>query len=126
MIIKIDFESEVPIYLQVKNQVIEGIAAGRLVEGESLPSVRQFAGDMGINMHTVNKAYSLLRKDGFVTVHRRKGVVVNKLTQMQNPGFMKEISKSIKTVIAEAYCKGISEEEFISNCKKIYLTFNEG
>ncbi len=126
MFIKIDFESEIPIYAQIKNQIIEGIASGNLAEGESLPSVRQFAGNSGINMHTVNKAYSLLRADGFVTVHRRKGVVVNKLSQMHNPAFMKEISKTIKSVIAEAYCKGITEEEFISNCKKIYLAFNEG
>ena len=125
MLIKIDFESEIPIYGQIKNQVIEGIASGNLAEGESLPSVRQFAIDSGINMHTVNKAYLLLRKDGFVTVHRRKGVVVNKLSQMRDSGFIKEIAKTIKTVIAEAYCKGISEEEFIDKCKKIYLIFNK-
>ena len=126
MLIKIDFESEIPIYAQIKNQIIEGIASGILTEGETLPSVRQFAVDSGINMHTVNKAYSLLRKDGFVTVHRRKGVVVKKISQMHNPAFIKEISKTIKPVIAEAYCKGITEEEFIKHCKKIYLALNEG
>ncbi|MEJ2614012.1 MAG: GntR family transcriptional regulator [Ignavibacteriaceae bacterium] len=113
MLIKIDFETETPIYLQIKNQIIEGIASRTLTEGESLPSVRQFAVDIGINMHTVNKAYALLRKEGFVTIHRRKGVIVNKLSQMHNPGFMKEVSRTIKPVIAEAYCKGITEEEFI-------------
>ncbi len=57
MFIKIDFESEIPIYIQIKDQIIEGIASGYLDEGESLPSVRQFAKDIGVNMHTVKKAY---------------------------------------------------------------------
>ncbi len=126
MFIKIDFESEVPIYGQIKNQIIEGIASGNLAEGEPLPSVRQFAGDIGINMHTVNKAYLLLRRDGFVTVHRRKGVIVNGSVQMRDPGFMEKISETIKPVIAEAYCKGITETEFAEKCKKIFLTFNKG
>ncbi len=126
MLIKIDFEAETPIYAQVKNQIIEGIASGDLVEGESLPSVRQFAEDIGINMHTVNKAYLLLKKDGFVAVHKRKGVVVNKISSMHDPGFKKEISKNIRTVIAEAFCKGITEEEFIDNCKKVYLLYHKG
>lgn len=126
MFIKIDFESEIPIYEQIKNQIIEGIASGNLAEGESLPSVRQFASDIGINMHTVNKAYLLLRKDDFVTVHKRKGVIVNGFAKMRDPGFMEKNSGTIKPVIAEAYCKGITEEEFIDECKKIFLTFNKG
>ena len=74
MLIKItNFRSEIPIYAQIKNQIVEGIASGILPEGESLPSVRQFAVDMGINMHTVNKAYSILKRDGFVIIHKRKG-----------------------------------------------------
>jgi len=124
MLIKIDFESEIPIYTQIKNQIIEGIATGKLVEGESLPSVRQFAEDIGINMHTVNKAYLLLKKNGFVIVHKQKGFVVNKISQMRDSSFINEISINIKPFIAEAYCKGITEKEFIDNCRKIYLLFN--
>jgi GntR family transcriptional regulator len=126
MIIKIDFESEIPIYAQIKNQIVDGIASGNLTEGESLPSVRQFAKDIGVNMHTVNKAYSLLKNDGFVTVHKRKGVIVNRLDQIRNPSFIKEIPNIIKPVIAEAYCRGINEEEFLDKCKKIFLAFNRG
>ena len=126
MLIKIDFESEIPIYMQIKDQIIEGIALGYLAEGESLPSVRQFAKDIGVNMHTVNKAYSLLKNDGFVTVHKRKGVVVNRFDQIRDPNFIKEIPNIIKPVIAEAHCRGISEKDFIDKCKKIYLAFNKG
>lgn len=63
MVIKIDFESEEAIYVQLKNQIILGIATDRIREGDSLPSVRQLADNIGINMHTVNKAYSVLRQD---------------------------------------------------------------
>lgn len=125
MLIKIDFESEIPIYTQIKNQIVEGIANGELAEGESLPSVRQLAGDIAVNMHTVNKAYSLLKDKGFVSVHKRKGVVVNKLSQMNDESFLNEISFQLKTVIAEAYCKGISEESFVNICKNYYSKFNK-
>ena len=63
MVIKIDFQSEEALYMQLRNQIILGIATSVIQEGDSLPSVRQLAGDIGINMHTVNKAYSLLRQD---------------------------------------------------------------
>ena len=65
MVIKIDFQSEEALYMQLRNQIILGIATSVIQEGDSLPSVRQLAGDIGINMHTVNKAYSLLRQEGF-------------------------------------------------------------
>ena len=123
MIIKIDLQSETPIYTQFVNQIIEGIASKTLVEGESLPSVRQLAEDIGINMHTVNKAYSILRKKGFVTIHRRKGVVVNEFSNMYNSSFIKEIPEIIKPVISEAFCKGITEKEFLKECSKIYSKF---
>ena len=87
MVIKIDFESEEAIYVQLKNQIILGIATDRIREGDSLPSVRQLADNIGINMHTVNKAYSVLRQEGFIKLDRRKGAVialdVNKLEALE-------------------------------------------
>ena len=58
------------------NQIILGIATSRLQEGDTLPSVRQMADTIGINMHTVNKAYTLLKQEGFVSIDRRRGAVV--------------------------------------------------
>ena len=76
MLISIDFNSDEAIYMQVRNQIILGIAADRIREGDALPSVRQLADDIGINMHTVNKAYAVLRQEGFLKLDRRKGAVV--------------------------------------------------
>ena len=70
MVIEIDFNSDEAIYMQVRNQIIIGIATSRLQEGDVLPSVRQMANQIGINMHTVNKAYSVLRQEGLVTIDR--------------------------------------------------------
>ena len=73
MVIEIDFNSDEAIYVQLCNQIIMGIATSQLQEGENLPSVRQLADTIGINMHTVNKAYTVLRQEGFVNIDRRRG-----------------------------------------------------
>ena len=75
MFIELDFNSNEAIYMQLRNQIILGIAQDKIKNGESLPSVRQLAEDIGVNMHTVNKAYALLRNDGYLKLDRRKGAV---------------------------------------------------
>src|SRR5699024_5946312 len=77
MLITLDLESEVPIYLQLRNKIIEGIASQSFQPGDTLPSVRQMASDLRVNMHTVNKSYQLLKQDGFLLIHRQKGVVIH-------------------------------------------------
>ena len=75
MYISIDFNSDEALYLQLRNQIIYAIVKAELREGENLPSVRDMAETVGINMHTVNKAYSVLKQEGFVKVDRRRGVI---------------------------------------------------
>ncbi len=77
MILQIDFESQIPIYEQLKRQIIQGIAKGYLKPNDPLPSVRQMAEDIGINLHTVNKAYNILKSEGYVTIDRRVGAVIS-------------------------------------------------
>ena len=76
MLIEIDFNSDEAIYVQIQNQIIMGIAMDMIREGDALPSVRQMADDVGINMHTVNKAYTVLKQDGFIQLDRRRGAVI--------------------------------------------------
>ncbi len=78
MFIEIDFNSDEAIYMQLRNQIILGIATSRFQEGDMLPSVRQLADTIGINMHTVNKAYTVLKQEGYVKVDRRKGAMIEK------------------------------------------------
>lgn len=118
MIIEIDFNSDEAIYVQLCNQIILGIATSQFREGEQLPSVRQLAETIGINMHTVNKAYSILQQDGFVKIDRRRGAIIaidiDKLQALQ------EAQSDLAVVLARAICKGISRDEIHSLVDKLY------
>ena len=109
MLIEIYFNSDEAIYVQLCNQIIMGIATDQLKIGETLPSVRQLADTVGINMHTVNKAYSVLRQEGFVTIDRRKGAVIsideNKIRALE------EMKENLLVVLAKGCCKNITREE---------------
>ena len=109
MVIEIDFNSSEAIYTQLMNQIILGIATSRLQEGDTLPSVRQLAETIGINMHTVNKAYSLLRQEGFVTIDRRKGAVI--AVDMNKIKAKEELKETRIVALARGYCRNISREE---------------
>lgn len=112
MVIKIDFQSEEALYMQLRNQIILGIATSVIQEGDSLPSVRQLAGDIGINMHTVNKAYSLLRQEGFLTIDRRKGAVI--ALDVDKMEAINEIKKNLRVILAKAHCKNIQQTKCMS------------
>ncbi len=121
MIIEIDFNSDEAIYLQLRNQIIMGIATSRLCEGDSLPSVRQLADSIGINMHTVNKAYTVLRQEGFVKVDRRKGAVI--AVDIDKIKAMQELTQELKVVLAKSSCKNISREEVHALIDEIYESY---
>ena len=109
MYIVIDFNSDEAIYMQLRNQIIIGIATEQIKEGDTLPSVRQLADEIGINMHTVNKAYSVLRQEGFIKLDRRKGAVI--CLELDKLVAMEELSDAMKVVVARAMCKNISRQE---------------
>ncbi|WP_026504413.1 GntR family transcriptional regulator [Butyrivibrio sp. NC3005] len=121
MIIEIDFNSDDAIYIQLCNQIILGIATSKLREGEQLPSVRTLADTIGINMHTVNKAYSILQREGFVKIDRRKGVVIavdiNKLEALE------EAREELAVVLARALCKNVTRDEIHGLVDQIYDSF---
>lgn len=109
MLMKIDFESENPIYMQLREQLIIGIAKGELVPGETLPSVRQLAEDIGINLHTVSKAYNSLKSEGYLSIDRRKGAVVNAIPHQQEEAKQEELRQELSTILAQMHCKGINK-----------------
>ena len=109
MVIEIDFNSDEAIYVQLMNQIIMGIATSQFHEGDSLPSVRQLADTIGINMHTVNKAYSLLRQEGFVTIDRRRGAII--AIDVDKMKALEEMKQNLMVALARGYCKNISRAE---------------
>lgn len=76
MLLSVDFPSEVPLYQQLRNQIVIGIANGALAPGDRLPRIRALADESGINMMTVSKAYQPLRQEGYITTDRLQGAVV--------------------------------------------------
>jgi len=77
MIVNLDIDSQVPIYEQLKIQIIKGVLSGGLSHLEQLPSVRQLSSDLGINMHTVNKVYKILENEGYLAINKKKGAFIN-------------------------------------------------
>ena len=116
MIIAINEYSDIPIYIQIRNQIVLGISDGRLAPGEQLPTVRGLADEMGVNSMTVNKAYQMLKQEGYIYTDRRNGAKVR-----ERLDFSKELSSETKDllqrVISEAKIRGISKEEFQEICK---------
>lgn len=118
MILEVDFNSEEALYIQLRNQIIVGIATNRLKEGESLPSVRQLAEYIGINMHTVNKAYTVLKQEGFVKVDRRRGAVI--AIDADRISDLEQMRESLRVILARASCRNISREEVHALIDEIY------
>ena len=118
MSLEVDFNSEEALYIQLRNQIIVGIATNRLKEGESLPSVRQLAESIGINMHTVNKAYTVLKQEGFVKVDRRRGAVI--AIDADRISDLEQMRESLRVILARASCRNISREEVHALIDEIY------
>jgi len=108
MFIQIDYDSDEAIYVQLQNQIIMGIAMDILREGDTLPSVRQMAENIGINMHTVNKAYTILKQDGYIQLGRRGAVIAVDADKAQA---LLQMKQRLRIVLAKGYCKNISRQE---------------
>ena len=118
MLLRLDMASKLPIYMQIRNQVVLGIAAGELSPGEKLPAIRALAEQCGVNMMTVSKAYSLLRQEGYITTDRRGGTVV-----AGSPGagaLSEKYAAALKIIAAEARLAGMDEDEFAALCREAY------
>ena len=121
MILKIDFDSEEALYVQLCNQIIRGIATEMLHEGDSLPSVRQLAVEIGINMHTVNKAYAVLRQEGFLRLDRRRGAVI--ALDMNKLRALNEMKESLALVVARGICRDVDRDEVHALIDEIFDEF---
>lgn len=118
MYLEIDFNSDEAFYVQLCNQIIVGIATSRLQEGDSLPSVRQMADQIGINMHTVNKAYAILRQEGYIRLDRRTGAVV--AVDADKCKALADMKKELLITLAKGSCRNITREEVHQLIDEIY------
>lgn len=118
MFIEIDFSSDEAIYQQLCNQIILGIATEQYTDGQVLPSVRQLADQIGINMHTVNKAYTVLKQEGFVKVDRRRGAVISVDSDKERA--LEAVRGKIEEAVAEAICRGLSRDDMHGLVDRIF------
>ena len=118
MLIEIDFNSDEAIYVQLCNQIIMGIATSQLQEGENLPSVRQLADRIGISVLTVNKAYTVLRQEGFVSIDRRRGAVI--AVDVDKARALREMKENLLVLLAKGSCRNITREEVHALIDEIY------
>ncbi|WP_016697891.1 GntR family transcriptional regulator [Actinoalloteichus spitiensis] len=127
MHLSIDLDSEVPIYQQIRDRLVEAVADGHLGEGAALPSTRQLASDLAINFHTVNKAYDLLRREGVIRVNRKSGAVVRRDSRSgpADPQFVEEWQRRLRTLLAEAEVLGLSQAEVIERCSTVQRSFGQ-
>ncbi len=123
MIVEIDFNSNEALYIQLKNQIIMGIANAQIREGETLPSVRELAEHIGINMHTVNKAYTILKQEGYLKLDRRKGAVI--ALDLDKYRAMMEMEEAMRVILAQGICKGVTCKEVHQLIDQIYSDFNK-
>ena len=121
MFIKIDFQSDEALYIQLRNQIIIGIATSTIQEGDTLPSVRQLAEDIGINMHTVNKAYAVLKQEGFLTIDRRRGAII--ALDVDKLQALKELKKGMRVLLAKGRCKNITCQEIHDLVDEIFAEY---
>ena len=119
MIIELDMNSSTPIYGQLRNQIVMGIGRGELKLGESLPTVRQLAQDIGVNTMTVNKAYQILKTEGYIKIDRRHGAIVSDNIDMDIV-FREKLENELELLLAEAAINGMDKRDFLSMCNEIY------
>ncbi len=126
MLLKLDFDSAIPIYEQLRRQIIIAIAEGKLKPGEGLPSVRQLSGDIGINLHTVNKTYKILKEEGYLLIDERKGASVKEKGPFKSDEFETILANEIHLITADAKNRGINEIEFLKLCSSFYKEYEKG
>ncbi|VXC57587.1 GntR family transcriptional regulator [Arthrobacter sp. 8AJ] len=121
MILNVDLVADVPIYQQIRDQIVEAIAHGALTEGSPLPPTRTLAADFGINFHTVNKAYDLLRQEGLIRLSRGSGAVVTAAATGQL--LPSDWTARARTLLAEAVARGMPADDVLQACRTLLDSF---
>lgn len=119
MILEINPHSEEPIYLQLRKQIILGIARGELAPNEQLPTVRQIADELGVNTMTVSKGYQQLREEGYLLTDRRKGTVVAPLPVHSK----KDSQENLELVLAELFLAESDDQKIKDKIETILNSF---
>jgi GntR family transcriptional regulator len=121
MKILISNQSELPIYAQIKEQIKEQILNGQIKEGETLPSIRQLAKEIGVSVITTTRAYSDLEAEGFIaTMQGRGSIVLSKENELLREQYLKRIEAGLMTAVETAKAIQMSKKELLELCKSVW------
>lgn len=115
MILHIDVSSDIPIYMQIRNEIVQGIAKGELLPSMSLPTVRAMASQLSVNPMTVNKAYALLKQEGYIVMNRRQGAMIAN----REEGSYEDMEQKLRLLASEACAKGMKKQDFLQLCDRL-------
>lgn len=121
MLLRVEPNSDVPIYMQIRQQIVTGFARGELAVGEQLPSVRQMAVDLGVNLHTVHKAYALLQSEGYISMNGRRGAVVT-----QPPSWDAEFLDQLRARLGELFLEAKARDGSAEALERIWCEARDG
>ena len=117
MLLHLDCSQEIPIYQQIRNEIVLGIASGKLAPGTQMPSIRALAETLGVNMMTVSKAYTQLKQEGYLLADRRAGTVVAPC----RTGVMHQSARAaLEMAVSEARAAGVPLETVLDLCRRAY------
>ena len=125
MLLSIEPDGPVPIYQQIRDRIVEAIAGGRQPAGSGLPSTRQLAVDLGVNFHTVNKSYDLLRQEGLLRLSRKSGAVVQRDAGSgpPRPDWAEDWAARLQTLLAEAAAQGLPADDIMGQVREALAAF---
>lgn len=124
---KILQNSGVPIYQQIADALKADILAGKLSQGEYLPSIRSLAKDLKISVITTMKAYEQLEAEGLVTAVQGKGFYVNAQdSQMLKEQHLRRVEECLLEAISAAKIAGMTEQELFETLQALQQMPEEG
>ena len=119
MLFRLDFQSAVPIYRQIRDQVVLAVAQGELTPRRAAAHHPALAEDAGVNVMTVSKAYQLLKAEGYLVTDRRAGAVV-RAPQGKAAGLSADQTARLKLLAGEARLAGLTLDDFVAACKAAF------
>ena len=120
----IDRGLEDPVYEQVADQVRQLVASGALGPGTALPSVRQLAGDLGVNLNTIARAYRLLESEGFLVIRDRAGVTVAAPAEEIEHSARARLLDQMRAILARLRQAGMTTEELLPVVRRELLAMD--
>lgn len=126
MRIVLSYQSSIPIYEQIKEQIKASVLSGKLAENELLPSIRQLARDLKVSVITTTRAYSDLELEGFLQTVPGKGCYVKKIDDdLVRAKYLKETKDTLIKAIQSGKTAGLSITELHELLDELEETHNE-